>query len=440
MMESGATIIGGGLAGCEAAWQLNRAGLEVELFEARPAIQSPAHHSLLLGELVCSNSLRSDSDQSAPGLLKAEMRCAGSLIMTAADALRVPAGSALAVDRSAFAWRVTGELLALPNLRLSRQAVETLPDGPTILASGPLTSPGLSRELERLLGKGLYFYDAIAPIVDAESIDWERVYLGARRDPESTDYVNCPLDQPEYRRLVSALLLGKQTPLHPFEEPRFFEGCLPVEVMASRGEEVLSHGPLRPVGLEDPRTGRRPHAVVQLRAEDSSRSSYNLVGFQTRLTQPEQRRVFRLIPGLERCKFFRYGSIHRNSFIDAPRLLGPHLELQAAEQIKVAGQLAGVEGYLESTAMGLLAGLMLAAELKGIPLEPPPRTTAMGSLLWHLIRPHAPGERFEPSKINFGLLPPPEQRIRRKRERRQEVARRALADMQSWVEGLKALW
>ena len=438
-MTDRVTIVGAGLAGCEAAWQLSRAGIPVDLLEARPAVQSPAHQTLLPGELVCSNSLRSDAPESAPGQLKAELRRSDSLILRAADATRVPAGGALAVDRTAFAWRVTAELLRLPNLRLRRHAVDDLPSGPVVLASGPLTSAGLSKALGHLLGAGLYFYDAIAPIIDAESIDWERAYHGARRDPGCQDYVNCPLDAEQYRRLVQGLLTGEQTPPHPFEEPRFFEGCLPVEVMASRGPDVLAYGPLRPVGLEDPRTGRRPHAVVQLRAEDPARTSYNLVGFQTRLTQPEQRRVFRMIPGLQRCRFFRFGSIHRNAYIDAPRLLGPRLELRGAAHVRAAGQLAGVEGYLESTAMGMLAGVLLAADLRGVALDPPPETTATGALYHHLLRARMPGERFEPQKINFGLLPPAPKGPRRKRERRRAVVQRAMSDFGGWADGLGGL-
>ncbi len=440
-----ATVVGGGLAGSEAAWQLLRAGLAVELIEARPALQSPAHATLLLGELVCSNSLRSDADDTASGLLKAELRRAGSLVLAAADATRVPAGSALAVDRTAFAWRITGALLAQPALRLRRHALERLPDGPAVLASGPLSAPALSAELRRLLGAGLHFYDAIAPIVDGASLDWERVFLGARRDPEGRDYVNCPLDRAEYDRLVDGLRGGACVPPHPFEEPRYFEGCLPVEVMAARGDDVLAHGPLRPVGLVDPRTGRRPYAVVQLRAEDEARSCFNLVGFQTRLRQPEQQRVFRLIPGLERARFVRFGSIHRNTYLDAPRVLDGELRLRVpqgredgAPKLRVAGQLGGVEGYLESTAIGLLAGLFLAAELRGLTLPSPPRTTALGGLLGHLTRPRAAGERFEPSNITFALLPQAPGRWRDKRARRRAVCERALLDVEGWCSQVAA--
>lgn len=432
------TVIGGGLAGSEAAWQLLQAGLAVELVEARPAVQSPAHQSLLLGELVCSNSLRSADPQTASGLLKQEMSLVGSLIMEAANATRVPAGSALAVDRTAFSWRLTRSLLLHHRFRLRRGALDALPSDPAVLATGPLTSTALSRSLAGLVGReGLYFYDAIAPIVDGTTIDEGRVFRGARRDPTCQDYINCPLDRRQYDHFVEALLLADQVPPHPFEEPRYFEGCLPVEVMAGRGYEVLAHGPLRPVGLQDPRSASRPHAVIQLRTEDESGQSYNMVGFQTRLLQREQRRVFRLIPGLERARFLRYGSVHRNSFLDAPRLLGPRLQLLAARHVKVAGQISGVEGYLESTAVGLVAGLLLAAELKGQTLEPPPRTTALGALITHVTRPRGEGERFEPSNVTFGLLPPPQQKIKKRRERREHICQRALEHLQSWMEGVK---
>jgi methylenetetrahydrofolate--tRNA-(uracil-5-)-methyltransferase len=430
--QQSAIVVGGGLAGSEAAWQLLRAGLGVELWEARPALPSPAHLTLLLGELVCSNSLRSDAEDTASGLLKEELRRLGSLVLNAADQTRVPAGSALAVDRTAFAWRITAALLAQPGLRLRRHALERLPEGSAVLASGPLTSPRLSAELSHLLGEGLHFYDAIAPIVEASSLDWDRVFLGARRDPESRDYVNCPMTRAEYDRFVEALRAGARLAPRSFEEPRYFEGCLPVEVMAARGDDVLAHGPLRPVGLRDPRSSQRPYAVVQLRAEDAARRSFNLVGFQTRLLQGEQRRVFRLIPGLERATFLRYGSIHRNTYLDAPRLLAPDLRLHARPSIRVAGQISGVEGYLESTAMGLLAGLFLAAELRGRALPPPPATTAVGGLLRHLTRARAAGERFEPSNITFGLLPSPPGQLRDKRARRLAVRQRALEDLSAW--------
>ena len=426
-------VIGGGLAGAEAAHQLLRCGLPVTLVEARPAVQSPAHHTLLLGELVCSNSLRSDAPGTAPGLLKEEMRRAGSLVMEAADTTRVPAGSALAVNRAAFAWHLTSRLLLRPGLRLRRHPLTALPEGPAILASGPLTSQGLSRELSGLSGGKLYFYDAIAPVVEAASIQWERVFYGARREPDSRDYVNCPMDRQQYEALVGALRGGATVPRRSFEEPRYFEGCLPVEVMAGRGWDVLCHGPLRPVGLTDPRSPRRPHAVVQLRAEDRAGTSFNLVGFQTRMRRPEQRRVFRMIPGLEQARFLRYGSVHRNTYLDAPRLMGPRLELREVPRIKVAGQISGVEGYLESTAMGLVAGLLMAAELKGCQLDRPPRTTALGSLVDHVTRQRATEEHFEPSNITFGLLPPLGHKVPRKRQRRQAICDRALEDLGGWL-------
>jgi methylenetetrahydrofolate--tRNA-(uracil-5-)-methyltransferase len=427
------TVIGGGLAGCEAAWQLLRAGLDVRLVEARPATISPAHRTLLLGELVCSNSLRSDAEGTAPGLLKGEMRRAGSLVLEAADATRVPAGSALAVNRSAFAWHITSRLLLHPRLRLERRALTSLPEGACVLSSGPLTSSGLSARLQRLLGSGLHFYDAIAPIIDGGSIDRERVFRGARRDPTSTDYVNCPMTREEYDVLVEALRHARQVVPHAFEEPRYFEGCLPVEVMAQRGGDVLAHGPLRPVGLVDPATGRRPHAVAQLRAEDEAGSCFNMVGFQTRLVQGEQRRVFRLIPGLENARFLRYGSIHRNTYLDSPRLLSRDLRLRAAPEVAVAGQLAGVEGYLESAALGLVAGLLTAGRVKGKEVDAPPRSTALGALLTHVTRPRATDEHFEPSNITFGLLPPPRERIRDRRGRRRRVCENALADLGPWL-------
>lgn len=442
MTKPRATVVGGGLAGSEAAWQLLRAGVEVELIEARPTVQSPAHTGLLLGELVCSNSLRSDAPDTASGLLKAELRRAGSLILDAADRTRVPAGSALAVDRTAFAGRITWALLRQRGLRLRRHAIERLPEGATVLASGPLTAPGLSATLGRLLGGGLHFYDAIAPIVDGASLDWGALFLGARgaAEAEGADYVNCPLERAQYDRLVELLRHGRCLPPHPFEEPRYFEGCLPIEVMAARGDDVLAHGPMRPVGLVDPRSGRRPYAVIQLRAEDEARTSYNLVGFQTRLTRPEQRRIFREIPGLQNARFLRYGSIHRNTYLDAPRQLGPRLELRAAPHVRMAGQLAGVEGYLESTAIGLLAGLFVAAELTGRPLEPPPRATALGALLNHLTRQRARDERFEPENVAFGLLPGlGPQQPRDKGKRRLALCTRARAELSPWLAQLESV-
>jgi len=431
--------VGGGLAGCEAAWQLLRGGVAVDLIESRPAVISPAHRTLLLGELVCSNSLRSDAGHTAPGLLKAELRWAGSLVLEAADATRVPAGSALAVDREAFAWHITSRLLSHPGLQLRRHEVARLPEPPAILAGGPLASRALLRELSRLVGQGLQFYDAIAPIVDGETIDRDRVFLGARRELDSRDYVNCPMNRKEYDALVQALRQAQQVMPHSFEEPHYFEGCLPVEVMATRGDDVLAHGPLRPVGLVDPRTGRRPYAVVQLRAEDRAGTSFNLVGFQTRLLQGEQRRVFRMIPGLQRVRFLRYGSIHRNSYLDSPRLLDRELCLRAAPGVAVAGQLAGVEGYLESTAMGLVAGVLTAARIRGVSCPPPPTSCALGALTSHVTRPRGAAERFEPSNITFGLLPPPPVAGDRRR-RREAVCHRAAEEITPWLQGVEQMF
>jgi methylenetetrahydrofolate--tRNA-(uracil-5-)-methyltransferase len=362
-----------------------------------------------------------------------------SLIMQTADATRVPAGSALAVDRQSFAWQMTSCLLQHPRLRLQRREVTALPPTPCILASGPLTSLGLHRHLGRILENQLYFYDAIAPIVEASSIDWTRVFRGARRDALSEDYVNCPMNREQYDTFVHALRHAIKVLPHRFEEPRYFEGCLPIEVMAARGDDVLAHGPLRPVGLVDPRSGKRPYAVLQLRAENQEGSCFNLVGFQTRLLQKEQRRVFRLIPGLEQATFLRYGSIHRNAYLDAPRVLGPELQLKRLPHVTVAGQLSGVEGYLESVAIGLLAGLFRAAEKKGWVLEPPPRTTALGALLHHLIRQRATAEPFTPSNITFGLLPAEAQPLRQRRMRRLAIAERAARDLTPWLEQVQRM-
>ena len=417
----------------------------------KPAATSPAHQTPLLCELVCSNSLRSDDPEAPAGLLKAELRRAGSLVIARADRHRVPAGEALAVERIGFAREVTLALALHPNVRLERRVVDELPPGPVILASGPLTGGALARHIRQVLGgERLYFYDAIAPIVDADSIDRGRAFRQSRwgRDGAQAadgapgdgapggagDYVNCPLDREEYLGFVAAVRAGRKIAPHGFEEPRYFEGCLPIEVMADRGEEVLAHGPMRPIGLTDPTTGRRPYAVVQLRPENRWRTAYNLVGFQTRLAYPEQQRIFRLIPALRRAEFLRFGSIHRNTYIDAPRLLGPELELRARPEVRFAGLLTGVEGYVESCAMGLLAGRFLAARLGGGRAPAPPPTTALGALLRHATAPRQPGEPFTPSNVNFGLLPPPPEAAKvKKKDRRAWVVARALADLDAWL-------
>ena len=448
------TVIGGGLAGAEAAWQLAEANFRVRLIDQKPARMSPAHTTPLLGELVCSNSLRGDEISTPAGLLKAELRQSGSLIIRCADATKVPAGGALAVDRVAFSRLITTTLALHPRVQLERRPLEAFPDekeGPVILAGGPLVGGGLAREIRALCGDRFYFYDAIAPIVDAESIDWDHAFMGSRYDKgDGADYVNCPMSRDEYRAFVTAVREGQKVTPHSFEEPRYFEGCLPIEVMADRGDEVLAFGPMKPVGLEDRRgeqsepsslpRGRaerdarndRMHAVVQLRAENRHSTCYNLVGFQTRLTYPEQKRIFAMIPALKNAEFVRFGSIHRNSYIESWRLLGAEMELRAKPWIQLAGQITGVEGYIESTAMGLLAARFLGARLAGRKLSPPPDTTAIGALYWHILHPRTPGEKFQPTNINFGLLPPLDQRAS-KRDRRTLHATRAQTHLTEWL-------
>jgi methylenetetrahydrofolate--tRNA-(uracil-5-)-methyltransferase len=443
------TVIGGGLAGCEAAWQLAERGVRVALVDQKPVALSPAHQTPLLCELVCSNSLRSDALEAPAGLLKAELRALGSLVIAAADRHRVPAGEALAVDRVGFGREVTARLAAHPNVRIQRRVIDELPDGPVIVATGPLTGGRLARKVQDLLGGDrLYFYDAIAPIVDAETIDWDHAFRASRfgkdgkdgKDGEAADgadappgdYVNCPLDRDAYFAFVQAIRDGRKVAPHRFEEPKYFEGCLPIEVMADRGDEVLSHGPMRPIGLVDPKTGRRPFAVVQLRPENQWRTSYNLVGFQTRLAYPEQKRIFAMIPALAHAEFLRFGSIHRNAYIDSPRLLGGELELRTRPDVRFAGQITGVEGYIESCAMGLLAAHFLAARLAGRALAPPPPTTALGGLLAHVTAARGPKQPFSPTNINFGLLPPLDERVKKKDKRGLAVAR-AQRDLAAWL-------
>jgi methylenetetrahydrofolate--tRNA-(uracil-5-)-methyltransferase len=430
-MEECVRIVGGGLAGCEAAWQLARRGMAVELFEMRPQRMTEAHTSGHLGELVCSNSLRSNSLSAPAGLLKGEMRKLDSLVIRIAEAHRVPAGSALAVDREGFARSLTEAIEALPTVRLVRREIVEIPNGVVILATGPLTSPALSEGLAALLGsEHLYFYDAISPIVAADSIDSNAAFKASRYDRDGDDYLNLPLNRDEYDRFVAALLSAERVPTRSFERFVPFEGCMPIEEMADRGKATLAFGPMRAVGLVDPRTRKRPYAVVQLRQENRDKSLYNLVGFQTKMTYPEQRRVFALIPGLEKAEFVRLGSLHRNTFINAPLHLKPTLQWREQARLFFAGQITGVEGYIESAATGLLAGVNAARLLADQQPVVPPPTTALGALLCYIS--DAERKRFQPMNVNFGLIPPLAEPLRGK-AKKETMARRALADMDGWI-------
>ncbi len=428
-------IIGGGLAGSEAAWQAARHGCRVSLHEMRPHSYTPAHHSSLLAELVCSNSLRSDAVTSAVGLLKQEMRDMGSLIMESADQTKVPAGKALAVDREKFAEFITNKIEQNNNITIIRNEVSEIPaPGPessvTILATGPLTSESMADSLGKLTGKEhLAFYDAISPIVEAESLDRDIVFQASRYEDGPGDYLNCPMDKEQYKNFITELARAEKVPLKDFEKQKYFEGCLPVEVMLERGPETLRFGPMKPVGLIDPRTGKTAYAVVQLRKENNEGTHYNMVGFQTKLTYGEQKRVFRMIPGMEKAEFSRLGSIHRNTFICGPELLLPSLQLKKMPDLLLAGQITGVEGYVESTAIGLLAGINGARMLYGEkPVIPPPET-ALGALITHLTI--GDPKRFQPSNINFGLFPGLQQRVPKK-FRGEKYAERAIRALKEW--------
>lgn len=432
------TVVGAGLAGCEAAWQAARRGARVTLYEMRPGRRTPAHTGDAFGELVCSNSLRASGLWKAVGLLKEEMRRVGSLVLGAADATAVPAGRALAVDRIEFSKRLTQAVVSHPGIEVRHDVVTTLPaegEGVTVLATGPLTASELADDLQAACGESsLYFYDAISPIVYGDSVDPEVAFCASRYEEGEGDYWNLPLDAEGYHRFVDALLEAETVPLHPFEAKLYFEGCLPIEEMARRGRETLAFGPMKPVGLVDPRTGRRPYAVVQLRQEDKRGLLYNLVGFQTKLKIGAQRRVLRSLPGLSEAVFARYGSVHRNTYLNAPRHLGPDLRLRERPWIFVAGQMAGVEGYVESSALGYLAGVNAAAAARGAAAPPPPATTAHGALLRYLSE--ADPRRFQPMNVNYGLFPPVEGLPRRtkKGERNRRLAERALADLARWPE------
>ncbi len=424
-------VIGGGLAGCEAAWQIARKGGRVLLFEMKPKVYSSAHRSPFLAELVCSNSLKSESSENASGVLKEELSRLDSLILKVAKETRVPAGDSLAVDRELFSKRITDILEGLGGVEIIREEIKAIPrDGIAILATGPLTSERLSGEIRKLTGaEHLFFYDAISPILTTESIDFTKTFKASRYGKRGDDYLNCPLDKDEYYRFVEVLCGAEKIPLKDFEKRYLFEGCLPVEELAGRGKDTLAFGPLRPVGLIDPKTKRQPFAVVQLRQENEFATLFNLVGFQTRLKQREQGRVFRMIPGLEKAEFVRWGSVHRNTFIDSPRILVPSLQLKDRPQLFFAGQITGVEGYMESTAMGLLAGINAIRQAKGMEPAVPPSTTAIGALVNHIIR--SPVVPFQPMNINFGLFPSLEEKVK-SRERKPRIRERALKDVEEW--------
>jgi methylenetetrahydrofolate--tRNA-(uracil-5-)-methyltransferase len=425
-------IVGGGLAGSEAAWHAATRGARVTLYEMRPKESTPAHKTGLLAELVCSNSLGSREMASAPGLLKEEMRRVNSLIIGIADETDVPAGSALAVDRERFSQRITQTLEGHANVRVLHEEIQEIPeDCVCIIATGPLTSDRLAASIRRVTDQqSLYFYDAISPIIDADSIDMTVAFRASRYDKGGADYVNCPMDQPAYDAFYRAMLQAEKVQPKEFEKTPYFEGCIPIEVMAERGPHTMAFGPLKPVGLEDPKTKRRPYAVVQLRAENRHGSCYNMVGFQTKLTYPEQRRIFRMIPGLERAEFLRYGSLHRNTFINAPRLLQSTLQMKVRPSTLLAGQLVGVEGYTESAAMGGLAGINAMRLLQGLPGLVPPPTTAHGSLIHYITSCDA--DHFQPINTNYGIFPPLPRQIRDKDEKRRFISQRALKDFEEW--------
>lgn len=440
-------IIGAGLAGSEAAWQCARRGLDVELFEMRPERSTPAHQTGDFAELVCSNSLKSDSENTAPWLLKEEMRRAGSLLMEIAHECAVPAGHALAVDRITFAARVTERISGEPRITVRREEVTRIDEcqGVTVIATGPLTPDALASEITRLslppnreegapadgASPRLYFYDSISPIVEADSIDMSRVYMAARYDKGSADYINCPMTKEEYGRFYDALVAAQSVEERDWEKLNYFEGCLPIEEIARRGRDTLRFGPMKPVGLKDPRTGKMPYAVVQLRQENLRADSYNLVGFQNHLKFGDQGQVLRLIPGLENARFLRYGQIHRNTYINAPTLLRETLQMKQHPRVFFAGQICGVEGYVESIATGLLAGVYASALRSGVEMNPAPRASAFGSLVHYVT--HASAKDFQPANITFDLLPPLEKKIRDRKDRHRAQCELALREFEGWL-------
>jgi len=433
-MSTRINIIGAGLAGSEAAWQCARRGLSVNLYEMRPVRKTPAHETANFAELVCSNSLKSDSENTAPWLLKEEMRRAGSLLMEIALQAQVPAGHALAVDRDVFAKKVTEAIEAEPLIRVHREEVTNVNDtnDTTIIATGPLTSDALSQEIARLSGSNhLFFYDSISPIVEADSIDMSRVYMAARYDKGTADYINCPFTKEEYDRFYDALIEAQSVEAKEWEKLNYFEGCLPIEEIGRRGRDTLRFGPMKPVGLRDPKNGRTPYAVVQLRQENLRADSYNLVGFQNHLKFGEQARVLRLIPGLENAKFLRFGQIHRNTYINSPALLTDTLQMREHPRVIFAGQISGVEGYVEAIATGLMAGIHAAALAENRQTLAPPRSSAFGSLTNYIA--HAETRTFQPANITFDLLPPWPEKIRDKKLRHQKQCELALQEFEGWL-------
>lgn len=426
-------VIGGGLAGVECAYFLATHGVKVRLFEMKPVKYSPAHKMEGLGELVCSNSLKSEAPDTASGTLKEEMKLLGSLLLSVAEECRVPSGGALAVDRELFSQRLTAKISALPLVEIIHGVVDSIPKGDyTVIATGPLTDDALVPEIERLCGSRLAFFDAAAPIIDADSVDMSVAYLKSRYDKGEADYLNCPFTRDEYYSFVRELVLAKRASLHEFENKEIFEGCMPVEIMASRGEDTLRFGPLRPVGLSHPVTGERFYAVLQLRPENSNRTAYNLVGFQTNLTFSEQKRVFSMIPGLKKAEFLKYGVMHRNTYVNASKCLSADFSLRAHPEVYVAGQLSGVEGYMESAMSGLVAGLSIFMKMQGKTVNFP-IDTITGAIISYVI---SEREDVQPMNANFGILPPLSEKVKRKSDRKHHYAERAISSMKSYVEGL----
>ena len=430
------TIIGAGLAGSEAAWQAAERGIPVTLYEMRSITSTAAHKTDSCAELVCSNSLGNNLPHSAPYILKEELRNLNSLVISAGDSHSVPAGSALAVDRDLFAKEITKRISNHPLITLKRQEIIQIPEkGPVIIATGPLTSPKLSLEISRLIGQQyLYFYDALSPIIDANSINYDIAFFASRYGKGGADYLNCPMDERQYYEFIRELNNAEKVPMASFEKPVYFEGCMPIEVLAERGPKTLAFGPLKPIGLADPRTGRTAFAVVQLRKENKESSAFNLVGFQTKLTYPEQKRIVRMIPGLEKADFFRMGAIHRNTFINTPELLNNELELKSRPETYFAGQITGVEGYVESASMGLLASLSAVAKITQSDYKAPPKGTALGALINYLTT--SSKKNFQPMNINFGLFWTQEMKIKNKQERNQKIALNALDQIKSWRDEL----